>query len=173
MIITVGGPIGSGKTTVSKAIAEKFDFVHISAGEIFREMAEERGVTVEEFSLIAEENQEFDKELDSRQIALAKKAPDAVIDGRLSGLLIDADLKVWLKAPLESRAKRVSKRENKDYKAALEDARMRGDSELKRYKDLYDINLRDLAPYDIVINTDLFNAKEVIEIIEKTISILR
>lgn len=173
MITTIGGPIGSGKTTVSEAIAEKFGFTHISAGLIFREMANEKGVTLEEFSKLAEENHEFDKELDKQQIELAKKAENAVIDGRLSGLLIDADLKVWLKAPLETRARRVSGREGKDYMEALEDIRKRGDSELKRYKEIYDIDLRDLTPYDIVINTDPFSADEVIGIMEKIVSYSR
>ncbi len=173
MIITIGGPIGSGKTTVSKAIAEKFGFTHVSAGVIFRKMADERGITLEEFSKLAEGDHKFDGELDKRQVELAKKAENAVIDGRLSGWLIDADLKVWLKAPLETRAKRVSGREDKDYAKAIEDVRNRGDSELKRYKEIYDINLRDLTPYDIVINTDLFSADEVIETIEKIVSYLR
>lgn len=170
MIIAIGGPIGSGKTTVSKAIAEKFGFSHISAGVVFREMASEKGITLEEFSKLAEENHEFDRELDKRQVELAKKAENVVIDGRLSGWLIDADLKVWLKAPLETRARRVSTREGKDYMDALEDVRDRGDSELMRYRDIYDIDLRDLSPYDVVINTDLFGADEVTGIIEKIVS---
>lgn len=173
MIITIGGPIGSGKTTVSKALAEKFGFTHISAGVIFREMAAERDITLEEFSKLAEENPEFDDELDRRQIKLAKEAENAVIDGRLSGWLIDADLKIWLKAPLETRAKRVSGREDKDYEKAIEDVRARGDSELKRYREIYSIDLRDLAPYDVVLNTDIFSADEVIGIIERIVSYLR
>ena len=173
MIITIGGPIGSGKTTVSKAIAEKFGFTHISAGVIFREMARERDITLEEFSKLAEKNHEFDDELDRRQIKLAKEAENAVIDGRLSGWLIDADLKIWLKAPLETRAKRVSGREDKDYEVAIEDVRARGDSELKRYREIYNIDLRDFAPYDVVLNTDIFSADEVIGIIERIVSYLR
>jgi cytidylate kinase len=173
MIVTIGGPICSGKTTVAGAIAEKFGFTHISAGAVFRELANELGITLEEFSRLAEENHEFDKELDARQKELAKEAENAVIDGRLSGLIMDADLKVWLRAPLEVRAKRACEREGKDLAVALEDVKNRGDSELKRYKEIYDIDLRDLTPYDIVINTELFNADEVIEIVEKAISCMR
>lgn len=173
MIITIGGPIGSGKTTVAEAIARKFGFTHISAGVVFRELAEEKGVTLEEFSHLAEENPKFDKELDKRQTKLAKSADNAVIDGRLSGLIMEADLKVWLRAPLETRTKRVCEREGKDYAKALEDVKNRGDSELKRYREIYDIDLRDLTPYDIVINTDLFSAEEVTGIVEKAISCMR
>ena len=173
MIITIGGPIGSGKTTVAEAIARKFGFTHISAGVVFRELAKEKGVTLEEFSHLAEENPKFDKELDKRQTELAKSADNAVIDGRLSGLIMEADLKVWLRAPLETRTKRVCEREGKDYAKALEDVKNRGDSELKRYKEIYDIDLRDLTPYDIVINTDLFSAEEVTGIVEKAISCMR
>ncbi|MBU2559734.1 AAA family ATPase [archaeon] len=173
MIVTIGGPIGSGKTTVAKTIAEKFGFTHISAGVVFRELAHDKGITLEQFSKLAEENPKYDRELDARQIELAKAAKNAVIDGRLSGIIMDADLKVWLKAPLEVRAKRASERDGKDYSIALEDVRVRGDSELKRYREIYGIDLRDLKPYDIVINTELFNAEEVIEIVEKAISCMR
>jgi cytidylate kinase len=173
MIVTIGGPIGSGKTTVAQAVAEKFGFTHVSAGVVFRELAREKGITLEEFSKLAEENPEYDKELDARQIELAEKAENAVIDGRLSGLIMDADLKVWLRASLETRAKRVCEREDKELSEALDDVKNRGDSELKRYKEIYDIDLRDLKPYDIVINTELFSAEEVTSIVEKAISCTR
>ncbi len=172
MIITIGGAVGSGKTTVAKALAKRFGLRHISAGEVFREMAKEKGMTLQEFSKYAENNHEIDKELDRRQIELARQG-NAVIDGRLTGWLIDADVKIWLTAPLEVRAKRVEKRENKSFQTALEETRDREESEAKRYKEIYNIEISDMSPYDIVLNTQLWNAESVIEIIEKMISSLQ
>jgi len=41
IVIVIGGPHGTGKSTYAKAIAEEFSLRHLSAGEIFRQLAEE------------------------------------------------------------------------------------------------------------------------------------
>ncbi|MFQ5815857.1 MAG: (d)CMP kinase [Candidatus Hydrothermarchaeaceae archaeon] len=171
MIITIGGDIGSGKSTVAKAIAERFGLKHISAGDTFREMARERSMSLGEFSRFVEEHHELDRELDDRQIAMARKAGDAMIDGRLSGMLLqEAVLKIWLKASIEERAKRVARRENKDYDQALRETKEREGSEFRRYMDIYGLDLGDLSIYDVVLNTSLWGPEEVINIIGEMIS---
>ncbi|MDI6654952.1 MAG: AAA family ATPase [Candidatus Hydrothermarchaeota archaeon] len=171
MIITVGGLIGSGKTTVVKALAKKFKLKHVSAGEVFRSMAEERGLSLEELTKLAEKNHDLDKEVDEKQKKLA--ASDAIVDGRLSGWLIDADLKIWLRAPLEVRAKRVARRENKSFEQALKETKRREESEAKRYREIYKIDIADMSPYNAIIDTSLWSAEEVISIIEKMVSLMR
>ncbi len=173
MIITISGLIGSGKTTVAKAIAKRYNLRHISAGEAFRELAKERGLDLLEFSKLAEKDKNIDIELDKKIVELAK-AGNAVIDGRLSGWLIkDADLRVFLKAPLEVRAERVCKRENKEYDKALKEIIEREKSEAKRYKEIYGIDIKNLEIYDIVLNTALWKAEDVVEIIATAIEKLK
>ena len=48
MIITVGGHIGSGKSTACKILRERYllNYSYSYTGQIFRDMAEERGVTL-------------------------------------------------------------------------------------------------------------------------------
>ena len=46
MKITVSSPPGSGTTTLARSIAGKHKFELISAGEMFRDLAEERGLSV-------------------------------------------------------------------------------------------------------------------------------
>lgn len=171
MIVTVSGLIGSGKTTVAEAIKRKFEFRHISAGMIFREMARERGVSLEEFTKLAEGNHDFDRKVDKKQREMVEG--NTVIDGRLSGWMVDADLKIWLKAPLETRARRVAEREKKSYEEALRETRQREKSELKRYREVYGIDLQDISSYDVVINTELWSAKDVIKIVENIIFLLK
>ncbi len=45
MLLTVSGPPGSGKSTTAGLLAEAFDLDHVSGGDIFRELADERGYT--------------------------------------------------------------------------------------------------------------------------------
>ncbi len=173
MIVTISGLIGSGKTTVAKAIAKRFNLRHVSAGEAFRELAKERGLSLLEFSKLAERDKNIDIELDKKIVELAK-AGNVVVDGRLSGWLIkDADLRVFLKAPLEVRVKRVCKRENKNYDTALKEIVEREKSEAKRYKEIYGIDIKNIEIYDIVLNTALWQAEDVIEIIATAIEKLK
>jgi cytidylate kinase len=170
MIITIGGPIGSGKTTVASAIAKKFGFKHISAGVIFREMAKDRGLSLENFSILAEKDNAIDRVVDEKQKALARGGK-AVIDGRLSGRFIEGDIKIWLTAPFEMRARRVANRESKDQKKVALEMKKREKSEARRYKEIYNINLNDLSLYDVVLNTALWSAEGVKEIIKTLIEV--
>ncbi len=171
MIITVGGLIGSGKTTVAKALAKTFKLKHISAGEVFRSMAEERGISLEELTKLAEKNHDLDREVDEKQKKLA--TGNAVVDGRLSGWLLGADLKIWLKAPLEVRVRRVVKREGKGFEQVVEETKRREESEIKRYREIYKIDISDMSPYDAVINTSLWDAEEVVSIAAKMVELLK
>ncbi len=173
MIVTIGGDIGSGKTTVARALAKKFKMRHISAGEIFRKMAKERGMSLSEFSRLAEKDPNIDEEIDARQVELAKKRGNAVVDGRLSGMLLKADLKIWLRAPLEVRAKRVAEREGKGYGQALREIKEREESEIKRYLERYGINMRNLSSYDAVLNTAPWGPRDVTAIIGKMVTSMR
>ena len=48
-IIRVGGNLGAGKTTVCKKLAEYLGYRYFNTGGVFREMAKERGLTIEKF----------------------------------------------------------------------------------------------------------------------------
>ncbi len=168
MILTVGGPIGSGKTTVASAVAKRFGLRHISAGVIFREMARQRGLSLEDFSKLAESDDSFDQMVDARQKELASGG-SAIVDGRLSGRFIEDDIKIWLTAPFELRAQRIAKREGVDLSKAASDMQKREKSEATRYKKIYNIDIYDISHYDVVLNTALWSAEGVIEIIETLI----
>jgi cytidylate kinase len=169
MIVTLSGLPGSGKTSVAKDLASRYGFVVISAGEQFRKLARERGVSLEEFGRIAESDPSIDLMIDSRQKELAKAHKMALVEGRLAGRTIDADLKIWLKAPLEVRAERISRREGIPVSQALEETRMREASEAMRYKAFYNIDQNDLACYDLIIDTRLWDARGVVGIISAAI----
>lgn len=172
MIITIGGPAGSGTTTAAKVLSENLNIPYLSTGSIFRDMAKEKGMSVLEFSKFAENNTDIDKEIDRRQAELAYEAGDIVVEGRLSAYFIEADLKIWLTAPLDVRAKRVHDRENKSIEQAVHEIKLREESEASRYKEIHNIDLYDYNIYDVVINSDSFNPESISQIITDILKVI-
>ena len=66
LTIAISGTAGAGKSTFAKHIAEAFELEHISAGKIFRQMAQQREMDLSTFSTFAENNIHIDKEIDER-----------------------------------------------------------------------------------------------------------
>lgn len=174
MIVTLGGPPGSGKTSVARELASRYGFTIISAGGQFRKLAQERGLTLQEFGELAEKDSSIDLAIDNRQKELSHNFKMmALVEGRLAGRNIDADLKIWLKASLEVRAQRIAKREGIPVHRALEETMARELSEATRYTAYYGIDQDDLSCYDLIIDTTLWEAEGVVDIISTAIEGLK
>jgi cytidylate kinase len=167
MLLTISGPPGSGKSTVAAAVAEAFGYEHVSGGDIFRALAEERGLTLAEFNALAEEEDAIDRDLDRRLRSTARDRDDVVLESRLSGWMAGefADLKVWLDAPLDVRAARIADREDKSVAAAREETESREASERSRYLAYYDIDFDDRSIYDLAINTARWDAGPIVDLV--------
>ncbi|GAB4310463.1 MAG: AAA family ATPase [Methanobacteriaceae archaeon] len=172
MIITIGGLAGSGTTTAAKILSEKMNVPYISAGDIFRQMAAEKGMDILEFSAFAENNIDVDLEIDKRQAEIAKEKENLIVEGRLSAFFVDAQLKVWFTAPLDVRAKRIGQRENKTFDVVKKEIITREESEAKRYADIHNINIKNMDVYDFIINTNRFKAENVADIILKVTEVI-
>lgn len=173
MIITIGGLAGSGTSTTSRILSEKTGMPVISAGDIFRQMAQEKGMEILEFSKFAEGNTQIDHQIDQRQAELARQADDLIVEGRLSAYFVDADLKVWCTAPLDIRTERISQRENKTISQAREEIITREHSEAQRYLEIHNIDTKNMDVYDIIINTHAFKADSVAKIILKITEVIK
>lgn len=172
MKITISGLPGSGTTTVAKILAKKLNLKLISAGEIFRDLAAKKGMTLVEFGKYAENNPEIDLVIDKTQKEMAEKEENAVVEGRLSGYMVkNPDLKVWLFADAEIRYERIAKRENKDIAIARNETKKREELERRRYEKFYSINIDDWSVYDLAINSSRFDAERIVEIILKALGI--
>ena len=169
MLLTISGPSGSGKTTVARGLSQRLGFAHISAGEVFRELARERALSLEQLSKLAEKDPEIDQMVDTRQAELAQSYENVIVDGRLSGCVLKGDLAVWLKAPLEVRADRIASRERKERAIALRETRTRDTSEAVRYLAFYNIDTANLDIYDLVIDTRHWDQFAVIDIITRAV----
>ncbi|AUG46508.1 MULTISPECIES: (d)CMP kinase [Haloarcula] len=166
MLITVSGPAGSGKSTLAKSLADALNYEHVSGGDIFRSLAEERGMTPLELNKAAEEDDQIDRDLDRRLRDIAAERDDLVLESRLAGWMAGeyADMKLWLTAPLDVRADRIATRENKPFEQAKTETKERGESEAQRYSDYYDIDFDDLSIYDLSVNTARWDPQGVLSV---------
>ena len=167
MLITVSGPPGSGKSTTAAALADALDHEHVSGGDIFRSLADERGLTPLELNRVAEEDDQVDRDLDRRLRSIAHNREAVVLESRLAGWMAGdyADLRVWLDAPLDVRAARVADREEKSVETAREETEARSESEASRYEAYYGIDISDLSIYDLVVNTARWSPEGELEFI--------
>lgn len=167
MIIAISGLHGTGKSTISKKIAEKLNLDYYSTGHAFREFAEKMNMSLEEFSEYVEKNPEIDKELDVKIVIVAEKG-NLVAESQLSGYLLEqiADYKILLKCPLEVRVQRMAERDGSNYQEKLKETEFRENSELERFKILYGIDLKDenraREVFDFVIETQNLTIDEVV-----------
>ncbi|HLF06708.1 MAG TPA: cytidylate kinase family protein [Thermoplasmata archaeon] len=163
--ITISGPPGSGKSTVAGLLRDRLGFEVVSAGDIFRGMAKENKMTLEEFSHLAEKSWDIDIELDKRMLATINDSGSGIFEGRMTGYIcylndIEA-LKIHISAPTNIRQRRVMKRESKDHDTVLKEMREREASERKRYNSIYGYDLGDLAIYDLVIDSSTQKPAEI------------
>jgi len=175
MLITISGPPGGGKTTVATAIADAFDLEHVSGGDIFRSLADDRGYSLVEFNALAEEDDSIDRDLDRRLRETARDRDDLVLESRLSGWMAGdyADLRVWLDAPLDVRAARIADREGAKPETARRETKAREDSEKRRYREYYGIDFSDRSIYDLAINTARWSEDAVVDVVATAIEAYR
>jgi CMP/dCMP kinase len=156
MRITVSGLPGSGTTSLSRYLAEKTGYSMISAGEVFRQLAQEHGMDLATFGRLAREDPAYDRMIDARQKKIAEERDNIIIEGRLSGWMVDgADLRIWLYAPIGCRIKRIAFRDQvPDEETAKTLTLEREQCEAGRYKAYYSIDIGDLSIYHLIINSE-------------------
>ncbi len=153
VLLTISGLPGSGTTTVSRLLSEKYGLEMISAGEVFRSLAKEYGMTLAEFGALAELDDSIDLKIDERQKEIANTRDNIILEGRLAGHMAKKGLKVWIKSPVDTRVERIVSREGSSFDEKLAETIGREASEAVRYKTIYGIDINDLSVYDLVIDS--------------------
>ena len=172
MIITISGKAGSGKSTIAKLLAKKLKLKHYSIGDLMRQIAKKKNISLLELSKSAEKNKSIDKELDKKQIGLSKE-DNFVIDGRLTAFFIpNADFKIFLDCKDNVRAERILKdkraaEKSRDISETIKKIKKREESERKRYKEYYNVDYYNKKLYDYIIDTTNLSINEVLNKIIK------
>lgn len=173
-IITISGTPGSGKSTVGILLKNRLNMNYVYSGQIFREIAKNYKMSLEEFGRFCENNEEIDKELDDKQLEILKKG-NVILEGRLAGWIAYQNnipaLKVTIDADIIIRVKRIIEREDGDYNKRKNEIIRREKSEQKRYRKYYDIDITDDSIYDLVIDSAYKTPDEIVDIIINKINV--
>ncbi len=163
MRIAISGLSGCGSTTACTNVGKALGLKVVNY--TFRNLAAANFLHLSEIQRLATRNREVDYLTDQQLIRLAQKEKNCVVGSRLAGWLIDADLSVWLEAPLETRAGRIAHREKLPFAAVKRATAKRDADNISRYKKVYGIDTLDHSDFDIVVNTSRLSARQVAELI--------
>lgn len=166
MRILLSGLSGTGSTTAAVRIAADLRLRYVYGGQIFRQLALDKGITLEELVESLERDPETEREIDRRLVAAARE-DDVLIESRTIGWLLPSDvpaIRIWLTCDLEERLRRVRAREH--HPRSAEDLLRRESSDNRRYLALYGIESSDFSPFDLVVDTTDLSVNRVVTEIE-------
>lgn len=162
--IAISGKSGCGNTTVSRLVADSLELRFINF--TFRSLAQEKGLSLTEVMALAAKDDSWDREVDSRQVSLAREDGGCVLGSRLAiWMLPEADLKVYLTASPETRARRIKAREGGSLEKIAAFTAERDKQDRERYIRIYRIDNDDYGFADLIIGTDSLNPARITELI--------
>ncbi len=180
IVICISGMAGTGKSTLTKKLAEKFSLKCYSGGDALKELAATEGYDVarqgwwespEGLNFLNERlnDSKFDKTVDAKLLEYAQQG-NVLLDSWTMPWLFKDGFKIWLLASLDKRAARVAVRDKISVEQAFKVLEEKEGRTKAIYKELYGFSLgEDLSPFDLVLDTDNLNAQEVFEVLCRVI----
>lgn len=179
MNITITGNLGSGKSSIGKVLKEK-GYEIVSTGNIFRELAMEKGLSVEEFNKQVNEatrrgDRSVDQMIDDTTARIGRERDNIMFDSRLAWNFVPDSFKVFVITDIDEASRRVfndSVRANSESYESQEACKKalvhRQEMESVRFKEIYEIDYYDMSNYNLVIeSTNAAPAEIAAEILEK------
>jgi len=157
--IALSGELGSGKSSVAERLARALGARWVSTGEAQRQIAEQRGISTLELNRQAETDPTIDEEIDSVFRSLASVREPLVVDSRLAWHFLPGAFKVHLVVDPVEAASRVLRRTGSraerydSIPEALSRIGDRVESEQRRFRVVYGIDIFRLRNYDLVVDT--------------------
>ena len=174
MIIAFSGDLGSGKSTIAKRVADEFKIPRFYMGQILRDLARDRGVTLVEFLKMGETDSSIDRDADDYVLKIAKENESFLIESRTAWHFIPNSIKIYFKVDPKEGARRIyedikkddNRNEDRDINSVedvLESNKKRMLGDIGRYKKYYNIDISNLDNYDFVVDTTNLSRDEVFE----------
>jgi len=164
MNISITGNLGSGKSSICRYLKEK-GYEIISAGTIFRELAIEHNMSVEDFNQKVNEDikkgdRSVDQMIDKRTAEINKWREGVIFDSRLAWNFAPDSFKVFVIVDINEAARRVyhdAVRSDSESYESVEVCRTalvhRQQLEKQRFQELYQIDYFDMGNYNLVIES--------------------
>jgi predicted cytidylate kinase len=174
--VVVNGDLGGGKSTVSRLLARRLGIRRISIGDLYRHMAQQRGMTALELNLHAELDDKIDHYVDQLQHEIATSGERVVVDSRLAWFFFRDALKVHLVTDPAVAAYRVLGRptDGVERYASAAEARQRlaqrSESERVRFIERYGADKTRLRNYDLVCDSSRATPEEIVARIVEAMS---
>ncbi len=180
LVICISGFAATGKSTLGRRLAKALGVRYLSGGDGLKMLAVERGYrpggkewweTEEGLRFLEERmrNPEFDKEVDRKLLEEAEKG-EVIIDSWVLPWLYKGGYNIWLKARLDVRARRMSKRSGVSVEEAEKIILKRDGESASLYRRLYGIELgKDFEPFHLVLDTSDLDEEAVFRIVFQAI----
>lgn len=168
VLLTVSGHPGSGTSTLVQSLMLRFGWDSLNGGDVFRDEAKRRGMTLGAFGELCKNEPEVDKTLDAMlQERMQGEDAAQIVESRLAGWwahrLELPCVRLWLDVSDEERARRVAHREGLTVEEALAANTRRSVVDGERFRLLYDLVPEDPEPYTHVVDATLLNASQILE----------
>jgi cytidylate kinase len=176
IVVSISGMAGTGKSTLAKKLAEKYNLRYFSGGDALRELAKEEGYnsssrgwweSPEGLSFLEkrQKNLEFDKSVDDKLLEYARQG-NVLLDSWTMAWLLKTGFKIWLVASVEKRTERIAKRDKIPIKEASRVLKEKEARTKTIYKKLYGFTIgEDFEPFDLVFDTNNLTAGEVFQVL--------
>jgi len=167
MVITISGLGGTGKSTIAKRLAKKLNYKHYSSGDLQRELAKERGLTITEWGIKEQNDPKYDKLVDDQLNKIGREKENIIIDAWLAAHFVPHAIKIFLIGDLSVRAKRITKKREAEsfteVDTAIKTTKLREETNRKRWLKFYNFDFLDKKNYDLVVDTTDLNENEVFD----------
>jgi len=180
VVICISGMAGTGKSTLSKKLAQKYNLKCYSGGDALKELAKAEGYDASRegwwespeglnFLKKRENDPKFDRAVDAKLLEYAEQG-NVLLDSWTMPWLLKWGFKIWLMASIEKRVARVAGRDKITVGEALKVLEEKEARTKAIYQKLYGFVLgEDFAPFDLVLDTDNLSADEVFEVLCRVI----
>lgn len=173
-IITITGETGSGVSTVTRLLSESMEYRRFSAGGLFRTIARQHNMTVEELNDYASHNDVIDREIDTliRQLG---EGSQIILDARLGYYWIHDSFRVYLHVDPDVAAHRIYAEicEGQRYEEGattieqtIISMERQAESTQARYFEDYGVDITNTKPFDLVVDTDDKTPEEIAQLVK-------
>lgn len=175
-IITITGEIGSGVTTVTHKLADALEYRRFSAGGLFRNLASQYGMSVDQLNDYAKKHPIIDREIDAL-IQRLGEGSELVLDARLGFYWIHASFRVYLTVDSDIAAKRIyddihqcgrTEESPASIVETITSIQKQAESTQGRYFRDYGIDISNTKPFDLIVDTNGKTPREVVNLIRKS-----